>query len=243
MCAMRSSDYAAGIQIHYYGITVPKTPTAQSPYAYSGSTVTTNWGRMLAAQYWFKIPTFEGAQNFPNNGWQGPCIPVVGEWFFARYQHNDPASNLPIKEQRYTYKRPGRQQGLDLVATGASYNTAVNIKDNFVIAQWFGAPKIMAEKNWGRAGLNPPNPVGEDELPSLRHFSDFLWYEWARAHGSKIPLQSPQKFGVMQVGDAPSLVIIARLLLKKGIFDLEEWPAANSVFSMDTEEGLALLGK
>jgi hypothetical protein len=38
------------------------------------------------------------------------------------------------------------------------------------------------------------------------------------------------------------MMIIARLLLKKNMYDLEEWPALNSDFLMNTEEGLAILG-
>jgi hypothetical protein len=38
------------------------------------------------------------------------------------------------------------------------------------------------------------------------------------------------------------LRIVARLLLQRQVWDLEEWPATNSIFSMNTEEGLALLG-
>jgi hypothetical protein len=247
MCAMRSSDYAAGLQIHYYGLTTQKTPTAQSDYAVYWPGATQHWNRMKDRQYWFKVRRSDDAEDFAKIGWWGPCIqgvdPMEREWSFSRYQHNDPASNLPIKEQKYTYNVRNNGGQRNLVATGAIYNTAVNPKASFVIAQWFGAPKMRAEVNWGRQGLNPPDPVREDELPGLRHFSDFLWYEWVRAHGSAYNLQPPRTFGVMQVGDAPSMMIIARLLLKKGIFDLEEWPALNSVFSMDTEEGLALLGK
>jgi hypothetical protein len=239
MCAMRSTDKGAGLQ---------KKDTRTPPSAVSIWVNSLNpwnpWTTNLQTFRWFKVDSLPGAADFGRQGWDAALTSIgsanVLDWRFARYLHYNPEDSTPIMNQRYTGKT--RVPGLPQKAcTGAKYNIAVNRASGAVLVQPGTPPKVAARKNWER------DIQGDWELPELRAYSDFLWGAWSSNTLPRGPFGEWKKriyfCGVQQVSDGGTMKLIAKFLLARGLYDLEPWPAAKSVWYIDTPEGRSLLGE
>jgi hypothetical protein len=229
MCAMRSTDKGAGMQSR----DTRNPPSAESFFVNDPSN--NRFSVNLKAFGWSTDNVMSRAADFANQGW-GLALTappaVTAEWRFARFVHYDPKDPKPIKDQ--IYKGKEKFGGLRArSATGASYNIAVNKWMKTILLQGVIPPKVSARKNWGR------DVQSDRELPELRFPSDFMWNVWS----SRGAVPSINRCGIQQISDCATMKLVARLLLAKGVYDLEWYPATNSQWCTDTQEGRALLGK
>jgi hypothetical protein len=229
MCAMRSTDKGAGMQMR----DTRNPPSAESFFVHDPSN--NRWSVNVKAFGWSTDTVMSRAADFANQGW-GLALTappdVTRDWRFARFVHYDPKDPAPIKDQ--TYRGKEKFGGLrPRWATGASYNIAVNKWMKTILLQGVVPPKVSARKNWGR------DVQSDSELPELRFPSDFMWSLWALR--GAVP--SINRCGIQQISDCATMKLVARFLLAKGVYDLESYPATNSQWSTDTPEGRALLGK
>ncbi|KAF1962039.1 hypothetical protein CC80DRAFT_543407 [Byssothecium circinans] len=151
----------------------------------------------------------------PNMGGSNICYKI--EHF------DDQNKNVPKKEQ--TYMADGKQYRV----TGASFELAVNPVQGAIFQQYVNSPKNSASNLWNKVPSN-------DELPKLRALSDILWGVWNRQNSN---VRNIRYFWVQGVGNTKTKASIARGLRNAGK-SLGKWPG--TTFTMDTEEGLALLG-
>jgi hypothetical protein len=239
MCAMRSTDKGAGLQKQD-----TRTPPSAVSIWVNSQKPWNQWTPDLKTFRWFKVDSLPGAADFGRQGWDAALTSIGGasvlHWRFARYLHYNPEDPAPISMQLYTGKT--RVPGQPLFAcTGAKYNIAVNRAIGAVLVQPGTPPKVAARRNWGR------ETIEDWELPDLRAYSDFIWAAWSATNQPKGDFDEFKKrinfCGVQQVSDCGTMKLIAKFLLAKSVYDLEQWPAMNSVWSMDTPEGLALLGE
>jgi hypothetical protein len=235
MCAMRSTDKGAGLQKR----DTRTPPSAVSIWVHSPRNLWTDNVRLFR---WFKVDSLPGAADFGRQGWDAAVTSIGGvsvlEWRFARWLHYNPDIPTPISMQFYKGKMaPGRH----FSCTGAKYNIAINRAVGAVLVQPGTPPKVAARRNWGREDIE------DSKLPYLRAYSDFIWNAWMAPSQPKGPNKEWQNrinfCGFQQVSDCGTMKLIAKFLLTKSIYDLESWPAVNSVWDADTPEGRALLGE
>jgi hypothetical protein len=191
--------------------------------------------KIMVVHRWSTDTIQPRASDFDSQGW-GPALRAIEQlqplnpslgWKFARYVHYDNQDKTPIKEQTYDY---GRKR-----VTGASINIAVDKASGIVLYQPGTPPKVAASRLW----------LGVDiVLPDIRHPSDFMWAHW-RAQSPTQPEghRNVQYCGVQEVSDCATIKLIARFFLMRSIYDLEDFPADNSIWTTDTPEGRALIGK
>lgn len=239
-----SSDMGAGIQL---GDT-RGPPSAKSRY-YGRVVDGFRWWGLEQIYYWFHGVPRASACDMNQFGW-GPAINDLSPntkdawhaaWVCHRWLHYDPNIPGPIGNQKYII---GRDFARKMVATGAEYNHATH-PDGWMIFQQGLTPRAAAKKYWGRG---PQGTVLDSELPDLREHSDFLWTNWwASRHPRHLSVEDDAKklhfCGVANPTDEITYNLIARYLVARSVFDLEDWPARNSQFFTNTPEGRALLGK
>jgi hypothetical protein len=98
------------------------------------------------------------------------------------------------------------------------------------MSQILESPAAVARTLWE---TNPTN----DELPKLRYLTDVLWGYWNRDNPN---FKNINWYIVQQVENVDTAKIIARALKNKKK-TLAPWPG--TTFSMDSDEGHAILGK
>lgn len=97
------------------------------------------------------------------------------------------------------------------------------------MGQFLENPATAAETHWHRQ-------AAPDELPALKALSDIFWGYWMRDNPD---ITNIRYFWMMDIANIDTEEILARALhnVKK---DIDVWPGVT--FSMDTEEGMAILG-
>jgi hypothetical protein len=232
MCALRSSDYAAGVQLQDTRIPA----SAQS--AFISQSNIGRWGPLLFRWGWFEVEPRKFMTDLKVLGWAEALHEIgdgdlISDWKFARYVHQDLASTLPIKYQ--TYVGPRGRSGWQ--ETGARIEIAVNQKDGIILFQSALSPKVAAALNWERSARNP---IRDDEMPTFQ--SDFVWREWIRGRDSRNEAVMDIKYmGCMLVNDYVALKLIARYTVLNNLGELKPWPGL--VFPAESTELRALLGK
>jgi hypothetical protein len=231
-CAMRSSDWAAGLQLQD-----TRAPASAQSMFIPGRGLT--WATALRIWYWFKVAPRDIACDFSILGWTQTLIDIGAGtqqyWSCTRYVHQNPDSGLSVIDQHYP--GPWRGRNGPYTATGADIEVAMNRYGGTLLFESTLTPKVAATLNWRR---NAQNPVRDIECPELRLASDFLWAEWKDNENRLDMLQNVRYMGCLQVSDYITLKLIARYLLLNGLPDLEPWPG--TLFQGDSREALALSG-
>ncbi|KAH7070648.1 hypothetical protein BKA63DRAFT_393228, partial [Paraphoma chrysanthemicola] len=99
-------------------------------------------------------------------------------------------------------------------ATGAFFRFAINYVGGDIFAQNLESPKSAAAENWD---FNPD----DDMLPKLRLASDVMFPYWT--HNNANPKKLRYYF-VNTVANEVTQRVIAKIVQKKGLPDLPEWP-------------------
>lgn len=236
LCAMRSSDRGAGIK---QGDS-RNPPSAESLWA-TGAKAKFRLD-MCRTWAWRNLGLAPKAADFVYQGWdqakvdlsaQSHRAPSSRPWIFKRFKHGNSAIPQPYRDQTYTVVKPKMQR---YSCTGAVIQVAVNANDRIVFFQPGIAPKVATSVNWN-------HEARDQELPQYRAPSDFAFMEfWPTRRRANTPKSTLSYCAVSDVKDLANHRLIARYVLARGMFDLENWPAANSIFNTNTPEGLALLG-
>lgn len=197
---------------------------------------TKNW-------FWRRLDPHPLACDFKFQGWE-QVLTDLGrleprdKWICRRWAHFDASSAQPIKDQEY-WVTTAREMRIRYIATGAVYNHAYNYHVGIVLLQAGITPKIGAQRYWQRQSRIP-----DGDLPQIRQQSDFLWNDYDNTSSRKpVDFRKLAYCGMTELNDAMTLKLIARAILARGLSDLEDWPASNSEFWMNTAEARALLGK
>lgn len=234
MCILQSSDKGAGQQ--QGDIRVP--PSCASEWFNPDSANPKEWIKdRIYAWGWFSLDPLPAARDFDAQGWKQTLDSIgadTGEWRFNRYEHCDRNSLNQVKDQTYN-PGPTFSDGRLLHQTGALRQLATHRSKGVVILQPSRSPEAGARIAWGR----DPH---YDELPKFWAAADFLWYDWMRERRWwRDAVKNINYCGVQQVTDLATHRLIARYLLARNLFDLEPWPASNSVWDITTPEGRGLL--
>ncbi|KAJ4345209.1 uncharacterized protein N0V89_011338 [Didymosphaeria variabile] len=164
-----------------------------------------------------KKPKFSGFPKVPyHNGGDNICYEL---W------HGDSNLNLRIPFVRQLYKVEGEEYS----KTGAYHKACINHVGGVVTAQFRLSPLHGATRNWD----HEPH---KSELPALRSSADLLWGLWCRDNPN---IKNIKYFWTQQVANPETASIIASALKMWGK-EVTGWPGAT--FSMESDEGLALLG-
>ncbi|CAI6337378.1 unnamed protein product [Periconia digitata] len=140
------------------------------------------------------------------------------------FQHYDAGAGVPASKQEYEV------DGKKYRVTGAELQIAVNPSGGVIFQQYVTSPMTAAKDLWNRdPALN--------ELPELRALSDIMWGAWNRDNPD---VKKIRYFWVQGVGNTQTKAVIARSLKNVGK-QLELWPG--TTFGMDSDEGLAMLGR
>jgi len=234
LCAMRSLDRGAGIQQGDNR----NPPSAGSLWATSA--VAPNRRNLYRAWKWDKVDPAPQATDFAYQGWAQAMAYLASNspgpstaWTFLRFKHW--IANGPTRYQDQTY-RIGTSGGPQFHCTGAIYQFAINVGAGTVFFQPAIAPKVATRVNWDHEAT-------DGELPEFRARSDIAFMEWwsiLRRQGT--PKNALYNCAISEINDLATHRLIARYILARGMYDMQSWPASNSVFNTNTPEGLALLG-
>jgi hypothetical protein len=235
MCALRSSDYAAGLQLQDTRIPA----SAESAFILQANVG--RWSRLLSRWGWFEVEPRKFMTDLKVLGW-AEALQEIGDgdlssdWNFARYVHQDLASTLPIKHQTYAGPQGGRSGYQE---TGARIEVAVNQKDGIILFQSALSPKVAAALNWERSARNP---IRDEEMPTFSFQSDFVWREWLKGRNMRNQgVLNIKYMGCMLVNDYVTLKLMARYTVLNNLGELKSWPGL--IFLAESTELRALLGK
>ncbi|KAH3918078.1 hypothetical protein HBH56_031680 [Parastagonospora nodorum] len=234
LCAMKSTDRGAGIQQG------DNRNPASAESIWSPSEKVKYRARAYKTYKWDEVGPVPHATDFVYQGWAQTMFDLAPNrfpdpvaWVFKRFKHWDPTSQAPLQDQ--TYRLYGGS-GPVYRCTGAINQLAINTNDGIVLFQSAISPKVATRSNWD-------HEAAENELPQLRSRADFAFLEWwALRRRDVIPKTALFSCAISDITDLATHRLISRYILARGMFDMENWPAQNSVFNTNTPEGLALLG-
>lgn len=235
-CALRGSDEAAGIQMGDRRV----PPTAESVFVRRPNGDRTRWN-------WHEIWAGHMADAFDSDGWSQVVRDLNMDmtdpgWKFVMFIHGDPADVRPCYFQTYRTGNPEPNAVWPVAerrSTCAMIQFAFNRKYNIIVLTHWWPPKSGARMHWH--DLAPEEPIHMSHLPQLRHISDLVWEPWKSERPQGVPridffswsdVQEPLLFGIM-----------ATVLIQRGLPEPELWPALNSVVSIYSSEGRAMLGR
>ena len=234
LCSMKSSDRGAGIQ------QMDKRYPQSAESLMTSSTVVPRRKDLYKTWHWDTMDPVPQASDLTYQGWDQVMkdlglqdAPRPGDWIFKRFKHWTPGSQARLQDQTY---RLGGALSAEYRCTGATIQLAINAIEGIVFFQPSITTRVAISRNWNRQATDA-------ELPQLRMRSDFAFMEWwapRRYPGTaKTDLYN---CAISDITDLATHRLISRYILARGLFDLEAWPASNSVFNTNTPEGLALLG-
>jgi hypothetical protein len=115
--------------------------------------------------------------------------------------------------------------------TGASYTTICNPEEGVILGWGAFSPAYMGAKK------DPPVTV----VPDLKSWSDITFLQWADLHkNEKGPAVSHLRYIMKTPCENPTTQLVIKKALKNTGQTLSKWPGVT--FSMDTKEGVAILG-
>ncbi|KAJ0343519.1 hypothetical protein COL154_009081 [Colletotrichum chrysophilum] len=141
----------------------------------------------------------------------------------------DPAENglSTYKHENNFYKRDGTSVG---AATGASYQNVLNPRSGAIIFDRNFSPRYQIEKN----------KIGD--VPDLEQLSDMVYFQWLDACQAKgVHPSNVRLIYRSNITYRPSFNVVLQALYNKGHQSVPGWND-RVILSMDTEEGLAILG-
>ncbi|KAJ5001158.1 hypothetical protein K4K48_001686 [Colletotrichum sp. SAR 10_66] len=141
----------------------------------------------------------------------------------------DPAENglSTYMHANNFYKRDGTSVG---AATGASYQNVLNPRSGAIIFDRNFSPRFQIEKN------------GIGDVPDLEQLSDMVYFQWLDSCQAKgIHPSNVKLIYRSNVTYRPSFNVVLQALYNKGHQFVPGWND-RVILSMDTDEGLAILG-
>ncbi|EUC33421.1 hypothetical protein COCCADRAFT_96195 [Bipolaris zeicola 26-R-13] len=241
-CLMMASDTTAGMLME----DDREPPSAFSAWAMH------DINHILGLWGWFNTPTAQGREcdfrsvglqyafeglglNYepkyddgfqPANG-ENVCFSIL-HWNRRRALPDNPRQQpLSIREQLYRTPRT-----VLALQTGATYEFAVNIRDGAIVARTTMSPSAAVRHpfSWGREAR-------PQELPELQHVTDIYWGFW-KMHNPNV--RNFRVYGVQDVIEDHTVLLVARALRNRRKFALEIWPGV--MFEKGSEEFMALIG-
>jgi hypothetical protein len=237
LCAMKSSDRGAGIQQGDRR----GPPSAESLLT---SSAAVRWRKNLYNTWrWDDMSPVPQATDFGYQGWDQAMVamrpdndrdPSLTDWSFKRFKHWRPDG--PARFQDQTYSVGSGSGGTPYRCTGAVYQIAINGNGGIVFFQPSISLKVATSKNWD-------HEARDEELPKLRSRSDLAFLEWwAVRRRPGVAKTALYYCAISDITDLATHRLISRYIIARGMYDMEGWPASNSIFNTNTPEGLALLG-